>query len=191
MGSGGRDAGAVSHASFVMGERPGAIVAGFDVHRRQITVDALDTVTGEVSRGQIESTPVAVEEWVAGFPGRVVHVAVEACTGRLFVCRALERCGSVVYLAEPVETSALRGRKRGAKTDRTVWIGNFVPNLSRAASIVFCHSGRLRRTIVELSLDHGAWSRAAVSIDLKPNHSARPCDHAIAGCSADRLTAGS
>jgi transposase len=89
------------------------------VHRRQITVDALDTATGEVSRGQIESTPAAVEEWLAGFPGRVVHVAVEACTGWLFVCRALERSGALPHLAEPVETSALRGRKRRAKTDRT------------------------------------------------------------------------
>jgi transposase len=117
MASGGRDAGVVTHAPFVMGEAPGAIVAGFDVHRRQITVDALDT-TGEVYRGQIESTPAAVEEWVARFPGRVVHVAVEACTGWLLVCRALERRGAVVHLAEPVETSALRGRKRRAKTDR-------------------------------------------------------------------------
>ena len=100
---------------FVLGEEPGAIVAGFDVHRRQITVDALDTATGEVWRGQFESTPAAVEEWVARFGGRVVHVAVEACTGWLFVCRALERCGAVVHLAEPVETSALRGRKRRAK----------------------------------------------------------------------------
>ena len=118
MASGGRDAGAVTPAPFVMGEEPGAIVAGFDVHRRQITIDALDTASGEVSRGQIESTPAAVEEWVAGFPGRVVHVAVEACTGWLFVSRALERCGVIVHLAEPVETSALRGRKRRAKTDR-------------------------------------------------------------------------
>ena len=31
----------------------GAIVAGFDVHRRQITFDALDTETGEVVRGRI------------------------------------------------------------------------------------------------------------------------------------------
>ena len=118
MASGGRDAGAVTPAPFVMGEEPGAIAAGFDVHRRQITIDALDTATGEVSRGQIESTPAAVEEWVAGFPGRIVHVAVEACTGWLFVSRALERCGAIVHLAEPVETSALRGRKRRAKTDR-------------------------------------------------------------------------
>jgi hypothetical protein len=33
-----------------------AIVAGFDVHRRQITFDALDTETGEVSRGRIDAT---------------------------------------------------------------------------------------------------------------------------------------
>ncbi len=118
MASGGRDAGGVTPAPFVMGEQPGAIVAGFDVHRRQITIDALDTATGEVSRGQIESTPAAVGEWAAGFGGRVVHVAVEACTGWLFVSGALERCGAVVHLAEPVETSALRGRKRRAKTDR-------------------------------------------------------------------------
>jgi len=118
MASSGRDAGAVAGALFVMGEEPGAIVAGFDVHRRQITIDALDTATGEVSRGQIESTPAAVQEWVWRFPGRVVHVAVEACTGWLFVSRAIERCGAIVHLAEPVETSALRGRKRRAKTDR-------------------------------------------------------------------------
>ena len=119
MASGGRDAGVVAGAPFVLGEEPGAIVAGFDVHRRQITVDALDTATGEVSRGQIESSPAAVEEWAAGFPGRLVHVAVEACTGWLFVSRALERSGAIAHLAEPVETSALRGRKRRAKTDRT------------------------------------------------------------------------
>ena len=118
MAPGGCDAGVVSRTPFVMGAHPGAIVAGFDVHRRQITVDAVDTATGEVSRGQIESTPAAVEEWVAGFAGRVVHVAVEACTGWLFVSRALDRCGAIAHLAEPVETSALRGRKRRAKTDR-------------------------------------------------------------------------
>ena len=99
-------------------ELQGAIVAGFDVHRRQITFDALDTRTGEVLRGKIDSTPAAVEQWVARFPGREVHVAVEACTGWLFVARALERCGAVTHLAEPIETSALRGRKRRAKTDR-------------------------------------------------------------------------
>jgi transposase len=100
------------------GSLPRAIVAGFDVHRRQITFDAADTQTGEVFRGRIDATPAGVEEWVGRFPGRVAHVAVEACTGWLFVARALDRVGAVVHLAEPVETSALRGRKRRAKTDR-------------------------------------------------------------------------
>jgi transposase len=119
MASVGRDtAQTVVCAPFVMGVAPGAIVAGFDVHRRQITVDAIDTVTGELWRGQLESTSGAVEQWAAGFPGRLVHVAVEACSGWLFVCEALEQAGAVAHLAEPVETSALRGRKRRAKTDR-------------------------------------------------------------------------
>jgi len=37
-----------------------AIVAGFDVHRAQITFDALDTETAEVTRGRIDSTPAAI-----------------------------------------------------------------------------------------------------------------------------------
>jgi hypothetical protein len=34
-----------------------AIVAGFDVHRAQITFDALNGETGEVYRGRIRATP--------------------------------------------------------------------------------------------------------------------------------------
>ncbi len=94
------------------------IVAGFDVHRRQITFDALDTETGELMRGRIDATPAAVERWAARFEDREVQVALEACTGWLFVSRALERAGATPHLAEPVETHALRGRKRRAKTDR-------------------------------------------------------------------------
>jgi hypothetical protein len=88
-----------------------AIVAGFDVHRRQITFDALDTETGEVSRGRIDATPAAVKAWTKRFDGEVM-VAVEACTGWLFVCDALAAAGAEPHLAEPVETRALRGRKR-------------------------------------------------------------------------------
>jgi transposase len=95
-----------------------AIVAGFDVHRRQITYDALDTETGEVKRGRIDSSPAAVRLWTERLAAAEVHVAVEACTGWLFVCDALAAAGAVAHLAEPVETRALRGRKRRAKTDR-------------------------------------------------------------------------
>ena len=88
------------------------------MHRRQITFDALDTETGEVSRGRIDATPAAVRGWVRRFKVSEVRVAVEACTGWLFVCDALVSAGAEPHLAEPAETRALRGRKRRAKTDR-------------------------------------------------------------------------
>jgi transposase len=96
----------------------GSVVAGFDVHRAQITFDALDTVTGEVVRGRIDATREAVAGWVDRFPGREVHVAVEACTGWFFVSEALQGAGAVPHLADPAETRAQRGAKRRAKTDR-------------------------------------------------------------------------
>ncbi|MGH3093356.1 MAG: IS110 family transposase [Gaiellaceae bacterium] len=95
-----------------------AIVAGFDVHRNQITFDAMDTETGELTRGRIDATPEAVAGWVARFPGEQLDVAVEACTGWLFVCEALAEAGATPHLAEPAETSARRAKKRRAKTDR-------------------------------------------------------------------------
>src|SRR5215203_2844681 len=62
-------------------EAPVAIVAGFDVHRAQITFDALDRVTGEVERGRIRATPEAVRGWAGRFAGEEVHVAVEGVHG--------------------------------------------------------------------------------------------------------------
>jgi transposase len=95
-----------------------AIVAGFDVHRTQITFDALDTDSGELARGRIESTPEAVRAWVGRFPDQRVEVAVEACTGWLFVCQSLAEAGAIPHLAEAAEVNAMRGKKRHAKTDR-------------------------------------------------------------------------
>jgi transposase len=59
-----------------------------------------------------------VRGWVGRFVGRRVDVAVEACTGWLFVCEALGEAGAVAHLAETAETRARRGSKRRAKTDR-------------------------------------------------------------------------
>ena len=57
-------------------------------------------------RGRIEATPAAVTRWVERLEGREIAVAVEACTGWLFVCDALVAAGAVAHLAEPVETRA-------------------------------------------------------------------------------------
>jgi len=45
-------------------------------------------------------------------------VALEATTGWRFVAEELRTVGARVHLAEPAETSALRGNKKRAKNDR-------------------------------------------------------------------------
>src|SRR5262244_2325915 len=97
------------------------IVGGLDIHRKQITFDYLDTVTGEVKRGQIgPADRKHVRAWLARFAGRgEVAFAVEGCTGWRYIAEELAGAGLEAYLAEPADTAALRGRKRHAKTDKT------------------------------------------------------------------------
>ena len=97
------------------------IVGGLDIHRKQITFDYLDTVTGEVRRGQISPADrVHLRAWVARFAGREdVAFVVEGCTGWRYVAEELAAAGVTVHLAEPADTAFARGRKRHAKTDRT------------------------------------------------------------------------
>ena len=122
--SDGRSSAAPDAMGVIAPRLTGAIIAGFDVHLREITFDCVDAVSGEVLRGRIGSSPLAVTQWVAQFSGREVHVAMEACTGWLFVARAVQDAGGIAHLAETVETRALRGRKRRAKTDRqdALWL---------------------------------------------------------------------
>jgi transposase len=96
------------------------IVGGMDIHRKQITFDYVDLVTGEVQCGQIAPADrVHLRAWLerfAGVPG--VAFAFEACTGWRYVAAELARAGVEAHLAEPAETAAARGRKKRAKTDR-------------------------------------------------------------------------
>lgn len=97
-----------------------SIVGGFDVHRKQITFDYLDTATGEVTCGQIAAADRRrLAAWLERFAGRDdVVFAAEACTGWRYVVEELQRAGVAARLAEPADTAAARGRKRRAKTDR-------------------------------------------------------------------------
>jgi hypothetical protein len=63
------------------------IVGGLDIHRKQLTFDYLDTVTGEVQRGQIAPADRAhLRAWLARFAGRGdVAFAVEGCAGWRYV----------------------------------------------------------------------------------------------------------
>jgi transposase len=97
------------------------IVGGLDIHRKQLTFDYLDTVTGQVTRGQVAPADREhLRAWLARFAGRDgVAFALEGCTGWRYVTEELAAAGIGVHLAEPADTAFARGRKRHAKTDRT------------------------------------------------------------------------
>jgi transposase len=97
------------------------IVGGLDIHRKQLTFDYLDTVTGEVQRGQIAPADRAhLRAWLARFAGRNdVAFALEGCTGWRYVSEELAGAGVAAHVAEPADTAFARGRKRHAKTGKT------------------------------------------------------------------------
>jgi transposase len=95
------------------------IVMGLDQHRAQITAEWLDPETGEVSRARVAPAHrEPVRRFLGRFGGQQLEVALEATTGWRFVVEELQRVGARVHLAEPAETSALRGNKKRAKSDR-------------------------------------------------------------------------
>ena len=98
-----------------------SIVGAFDVHRRQLTFEYLDTVTGELKRGRvIPADREHLRKWLARLAGQDdVHFALEGCTGWRYVAEELAAAGIIAHLAEPADTAALRGKKRHAKTGKT------------------------------------------------------------------------
>ena len=97
------------------------IVGGFDVHRKQLTFDYMDSETGEVRSGQIRpATRKMLRNWLDEHcPRGDAEFAVEGCTGWRYVVEELTAAGAVAHLADPAETAGLRGPKKRAKSDRT------------------------------------------------------------------------
>jgi transposase len=95
------------------------MVGGFDVHRKQITFDYVDT-DGLVRWGQIRpATRTTLRGWLAEHcPDGDGEFALEGCTGWRYVSEELAAAGLSVHLGDPAEIAALRGRKKRAKTDR-------------------------------------------------------------------------
>jgi transposase len=143
-----------------------SMVGAFDVHRRQITFDYVDTDTGRLHRGRI--TPacrVVLRRWLAErfTAGADVAFAVEACTGWRFVVEELERAGIEALLAETADTSAARGRKQRAKTDAadTALMRELLAGGRLPTSWIPPEQVREMRAILELYKDlrdeHTAW----------------------------------
>jgi len=99
-----------------------SIVGGLDIHRKQLTFDWVDERNGKWERGRI--TPADREhlaDWLTRFSPAVsgpVAFAMEGCTGWRYVAEEMAKAGVFAHLAEPAETSSLRGPKRRAKTDK-------------------------------------------------------------------------
>ena len=81
-----------------------SIVGGMDIHRKQVTFDYLDLVTGEVECGQIAPADRAgLRAWLRRFDGVAgVAFAVEACAGWRYVAEELQRAGIEAHLARPL-----------------------------------------------------------------------------------------
>jgi transposase len=95
------------------------IVMGLDQHRGQITAEWIDTATGEVCRARIAPAHrEPVRRLLHRFDGADLDVALEATTGWRFVVEEVRAVGGRAHLAEPAQTSDLRGSKKRAKSDR-------------------------------------------------------------------------
>jgi transposase len=85
-----------------------SIIGGLDVHRLQITFDWVDHDSGEARRGSVApATRAVLRGWLVTCPAGAF--AVEGCTGWRFVVEELQAAGLAAHLAEPAETSSLRG----------------------------------------------------------------------------------
>jgi transposase len=144
-----------------------SIVGGVDIHRKQLTFDYLDVDTGQVERGRI--TPADREhlvDWLHRFDGvDEVAFAMEGCTGWRYIAEEMRTAGVVPHLAEPADTSMLRGPKRRAKTDkadalllRRLLADGRVPECYIPPSQVLDWRARLQ-LYHDLRVEHSSWAK--------------------------------
>ena len=110
------------------------IVGGFDIHRKQITFDYLDTATGEVKRGQIAPADRAhLRSWLVRFAGRNdVAFALEGCTGWRYIAEELAAQASRrTWPSRPIPLSpaAASGTRRPTRPTHGT-SGSFWPRLA-------------------------------------------------------------
>jgi len=99
------------------------LCAAIEIHKHAFQAAVLDLESGEVVEGRFAADRDSLARWAERWGGRVVAVAIEATTGWRWVWRELVELGFEVRLAEPVQTRALLGRRRRAKSDRLARAG--------------------------------------------------------------------
>ena len=92
------------------------MVCGIDLHRQQVTFDAVVVESGEVWRGRIwQPDRGRFRCWLRDDVTRRAHgervsFAVEGCTGWRYVVEEIAAAGFEAHLAEPADAQAARGR---------------------------------------------------------------------------------
>jgi transposase len=94
------------------------LYAAIDIHKHAFQAVVLDPDTGEVVDERFAADRESLSAWTERWRDQVTAVAIEATTGWRWVWRELVAAGFDVRLAEPLQTRALLGRRRSAKTDR-------------------------------------------------------------------------
>ena len=93
-----------------------SIVGGLDIHRKQLTFDWVDEQNDKWERGRISPADREhLADWLTRFDPAAagpVAFAMEGCTGWRYIAEEMAKAGVDAHLAEPADTSALRGRKR-------------------------------------------------------------------------------
>src|SRR5918994_5620962 len=94
------------------------VYAALDIHKSVFQGAVLDLESGTLGERRFPASQQALEEWAAPYGGRLAAVAVEATSGWRWVVARLQALGFQVQLVDPGRASALKGRRRGPKTDR-------------------------------------------------------------------------
>lgn len=94
------------------------LYAGIDIHKSVFQAVVLDSESGELSESRFAPSLERLVEWMSEWQGKLLAVAIESTTGWRWVARELEQRGFEVHLVDPGRASALRGRRRRAKTDK-------------------------------------------------------------------------
>ena len=103
-----------------------SMVCGLDLHRQQITFDALETESGEVWRGRVwQPDRDRFRRWLRRRRRSIAPMGSRwrsrwrVALGGATWSRRSRAAGFEAHLAEPADTQAARGRKQRAKTDRS------------------------------------------------------------------------
>ncbi len=170
------------------------LYAGVDIHKQVFHAVVLDPVTGELSECRFQPSRERLSEWASEWEDKLAGVAIEATTGWRWVARELQAHGFEVHLLDAGRASALRGRRRKAKTDKldAKWLAMILARDLLSECEAWIPPAEIQQLRDQTRL-RSRWSRAAPTGRSDYTRCSRTRDGpvAAAGCSPRKVAAGS